>query len=64
MEELKPDAPKEVKDEKEEPKKEEPKKEEPVKGGKTILMSRMGQETKCSKEAFQSFIDAGWKEVK
>lgn len=59
MEELKPDAPEEVKDEKK-----EPKKKEPVKGGKTILMSRMGQETKCSKEAFQSFIDAGWKEVK
>ena len=59
MEELKPDAPEEVKDEKK-----EPKKKELVKGGKTILMSRMGQETKCSKESFQSFIDAGWKEVK
>jgi hypothetical protein len=57
MDEIKPIKP--------EPPKEKAKAEErSPKGAKPILVERMGEQTKCSKDVLKSFLDAGWKEVK
>lgn len=50
-----PEAPEKAKEEKKDSKKESVKKD--------ILMTRNGEETKCSNRALKSFLEAGWSRV-